>query len=409
MNFLSTLQKNWQNIKNLVITGDFKLHVNDPEDQDREVFIDTMLVLGLDQHVTFPTHKCNNTLDLVFSECLSTHKILSCKPGPYLSDHAVVEFLVSFEKEHMVSKHITIRKLKSIDIPSFIDDLQLEDKTDPNNVDDMVEWFETRVQTALDKHAPVKEKPITVRCSNPWFTGEIKEQKRIVRRREKIWRLYGFMENWTALKIERQKYKRMLRDVKTQTICEKVADCNRDAKKFYSLMSYLTGTKVDNPMPEHTDEDQLADEFGDFFMGKIKTIHDSLAEHPIYIPHGPAKASLNQFQSVSADDMEHIIRGMPTKSCESDAIPTSMLKEILPAVTPSLAKIIKISLEHGIFAAAWKIAIIRPFLKKAGLDLISSNYRPVSNLVFLSEVLEKAVLEQFITYCDAHSRLPVGI
>ena len=38
--------------KNLVITGDFNLHVNDPEDQDGEVFIDTMLALGLDQHVS---------------------------------------------------------------------------------------------------------------------------------------------------------------------------------------------------------------------------------------------------------------------------------------------------------------------------------------------------------------------
>ena len=56
------------------------------------------------------------------------------------------------------------------------------------------------------------------------------------------------MENWTALKIERWKYKRMLGDVKTQLICEKVADCNWDAKKLYSLMSYLTGTKVENPM-----------------------------------------------------------------------------------------------------------------------------------------------------------------
>ena len=91
----------------------------------------------------------------------------------------------------------------------------------------------------------------------------------------------------------------MLRDVKTQTIHEKVADCNWNAKKLYSLMHYLTGTKIDNPMPEHTDEGQLADEFADFFMGKIKTIHDSLAEHPIYSLHGPAEASLNQFRSVS--------------------------------------------------------------------------------------------------------------
>ena len=84
----------------------------------------------------------------------------------------------------------------------------------------------------------------------------------------------------------------MLRDIKTQTICEKVADCNQDAKKLYSLISYLTDTKVDNPMPEHTDEEQLADKFADFFMGKIKTICDSLSDHPTYNPHGMVQQSI---------------------------------------------------------------------------------------------------------------------
>ena len=152
------------------------------------------------------------------------------------------------------------------------------------------------------------------------------------------------------------------------------------------------------PLLEHTDHEQPADEFADFFMGKIKTIYDSLR----YNPHSLAKASLNQFTSVTPEDVVHIIQGMPTKSCESDVIPISLLREILLALAPSLAKIFNISLEHGIFTSYWKVAIIRPLLKKAGLDLISGNYRPVSNLVFLSKVLEKVVLEQFTTYCDTH-------
>ena len=113
----------------------------------------------------------------MFTEHLGTHRILSCKPGPYLSDHTAVEFLLSVEKEHMISKHITIRKLKLIDIPSLIEDLQLEDQLDSDMLDDMVEWLEIKLWTALDKHAPSKEKCITVRSSNLWFTDEIKEQK----------------------------------------------------------------------------------------------------------------------------------------------------------------------------------------------------------------------------------------
>ena len=60
-------------------------------------------------------------------------------------------------------------------------------------------------------------------------------------------------------------------------------------------------------MPEHTDDEQLADECANFFMGKIKTIHDSLADYPRYNPHGLARASLNQFTSVSSEDVVCII------------------------------------------------------------------------------------------------------
>ena len=58
----------------------------------------------------------------------------------------------------MVSKHITIRKLKSIDVPSLIEDLQLEDLTDADNMDDMVEWLETKLQTALGQACSSKGK-----------------------------------------------------------------------------------------------------------------------------------------------------------------------------------------------------------------------------------------------------------
>ena len=45
-------------------------------------------------------------------------------------------------------------------------------------------------------------------------------------------------------------------------------------------------------------------------------------------------------------------------------------------------------------------------MKKAGLDLVNSNYRPVSNLNFLSKALENAVLEQFNEYCTNFNLYP---
>ena len=44
------------NEKNLVICGDYNMHVNNPHDEDAASFLETNEALGLKQHVTFATH-----------------------------------------------------------------------------------------------------------------------------------------------------------------------------------------------------------------------------------------------------------------------------------------------------------------------------------------------------------------
>lgn len=47
----------------------------------------------------------------------------------------------------------------------------------------------------------------------------------------------------------------------------------------------------------------------------------------------------------------------------------------------------------------FKKAIVNPLLKKVGCDQnVLKNFRPVSNLTFLSKILEKAVLKQLLDY-----------
>ena len=115
---------------------------------------------------------------------------------------------------------------------------------------------------------------------------------------------------------------------------------------------------------------------------------------------------LSQFQALTEDEVKHILLSMTSKSCEQDAVPTKLLKDILPSVIPIITNIVNISLTEGLYSYQWKTAIIRPLLKKSGLELIPSNYRPVSNLSFLSKVVEKAALNQFTRHCDAHRLMP---
>ena len=43
-----------------------------------------------------------------------------------------------------------------------------------------------------------------------------------------------------------------------------IKDCNRDSKKIYNLAALLMGTVKENPLPDHTDKEELANQFASF-------------------------------------------------------------------------------------------------------------------------------------------------
>jgi hypothetical protein len=79
------------------------------------------------------------------------------------------------------------------------------------------------------------------------------------------------------------------------------------------------------------------------------------------------------------------------------------IDKLLPAIT----HIINASLSSGTVPECYKAAIVRPLLKKPSLNPNElKNFRPVSNLPFLSKLLERVVLEQLSEHLSRHSLLP---
>jgi len=65
------------------------------------------------------------------------------------------------------------------------------------------------------------------------------------------------------------------------------------------------------------------------------------------------------------------------------------------------------SLCDGNLPAPQKAAIITPLLKKPSLDANElKNCQPVSNLSFLSKVIERVLAEQFVKYLQVNDLLP---
>ena len=177
-------------------------------------------------------------------------------------------------------------------------------------------------------------------------------------------------------------------------------------KKLYSLVNGLMGRTSENPMPKGESDDQLEENFVDFFMEKIKKICDSLHDYDVYKPCFSESNKFSEFVPLSEQEVAAIIGKMASKSCEIDPIPTTLLKKVLPSVIGPITAIVNCSITQGIFAQHWKMAIIWPLLKKAGLALILSNFHPVSNLSFLSKVVECAVLKQFNEHCTRNDLIP---
>ena len=55
-----------------------------------------------------------------------------------------------------------------------------------------------------------------------------------------------------------------------------------------------------------------------------------------------------------------------------------------------ITNMIDLSFESGVFAGNWKEALLKPLLKKCGLDIAFNNFRLVRYLPYVSKLSEKA-------------------
>ena len=104
----------------------------------------------------------------------------------------------------------------------------------------------------------------------------------------------------------------------------------------------MTGKHSINPLPDSDSDKELANNFADFFINKIKVIREQLNEYPIFnlsVNSKPIPTMLNKFEPMLAEDITLIIKSMDSKSCELDVIPASLLKDIIPHIIDNLVKL----------------------------------------------------------------------
>ena len=107
---------------------------------------------------------------------------------------------------------------------------------------------------------------------------------------------------------------------------------------------------------------------------------------------------MNSFQSILERDVERRTGKLSSKSCELDPMPTTLLKSMVDVVTPVITCIINMSLLSGEFCQNLKLAHLKPLIKKTGLDLIFKSFHPVSNLSYISKLVERFAADQLVDH-----------
>ena len=158
----------------LLILGDFNLHVDQPSDPDASQFLSLLYAFGLTQRVRESTHTHGHTLYLVITRSNETTVFDTSITDLGISDHYAIVLKISLKKKTAFpKKKIVHRQWKKFNITDFKNDftssnLAVNVESDMHTV---VLQFNHGLMNLIDKHAPLRERVVTVRPKAPWYNS----------------------------------------------------------------------------------------------------------------------------------------------------------------------------------------------------------------------------------------------
>jgi exonuclease III len=402
----------------LVIVGDFNIHWDNDCPEQRELK-DLLESTNLKQWVNETTHEDGHIIDLVITRHDDTIVKGTTVPT-FFSDHGAIHIDMNATKPCIPKKTITFRKYKTINHNILCNELSTSDLVMSPSADlnCLVSEYNSLLSSLMDTHAPSRTSTLVMRPLVPWMTKEILEEKRLCRQFERKWRKTKLTVHIQIFKAQRKVVRLLIRKSKVGYFTEKVRASKGNQKALFRLTNELLHPRDIGVLPHHQSTKELANRFSEYFLQKIIDIRRDLDEKcnsQSYVPgrlnaaESSVASKLQFFTSVTEDEVSAIIKSSSSASCDLDPWPTGIIKKHLGTLVPVLTKIVNLSLTTGHVPDCLKEAIVKPLLKKPGLNNeLLKNYRPISNISFLSKIIEKVVgarLNKYLNDNDLHEPL----
>ena len=384
----------------LLIVGDINVHWDNETDANRTALFDLLSSHELIQHIKEATHLKGHILDVVVTRSSDT-LLHSSSVGELFSDHHIQDCRLQTAKPSYPRKNITYRKIKDIDLSQFKTDIvnHLESVCH-DSLSDLVNGYDS-LQTVLDSHAPLKSKTVSIRPRVPWINDELLALKRKRRQLERRWRSTGLSVHKTLFIEFKACVKQKFDKAKQLYYKSEISNCEKNQAKLYKVCETLLSSKQEKILPDCDSESELAENFNQYFVSKITTIRENLERNSNHydnttLTFQPPVSKLTNFNTIDETKLLKMISASSNASCALDPVPTTLIKSTYSDVLLTfMCNLINKSLLDGVFPSSMKSAQVIPLIKKASLDRnIYKNYRPVSNLSFVSKLIEKTVAAQ---------------
>lgn len=403
-----------------IMVGDFNMHVEKHGDRYADQFMMLLEGVNLHQHVPLePTHRSGGTLDLIITPDDIKDKVKSVDIFDHGtdSDHFLVEASISFAPVHEAKyKRLQYRKYRDIDVKKFRADLQMTgiDNLNFETPEEACQTLHETLTKLMDEHCPViRRKVKTTAKISTWFDKELTDIKRMKRRLERKWCKTRDPSDKESYKATRDKMTKMMKFKRVAYHSKSLKSCKEDCKKLWQKINDLLG-KPKEKLPEYDDATTMANIFKDFFSEKItairkdieKDLEKDLDEDTCTLPSEENEPSYNgqkfeRFQPLSEEDLFATMNKMSKKFCSLDPVPVWLMLECFEDIKSVLMFIVNGSLSMGLFPESCKIAVVRPTIKDHTGDADDTKkYRPVSNLSFISKLIEKIVATQMNSHLD---------
>uniref|UniRef100_A0A9J7XQL8 Endonuclease/exonuclease/phosphatase domain-containing protein n=1 Tax=Cyprinus carpio carpio TaxID=630221 RepID=A0A9J7XQL8_CYPCA len=362
----------------VLIVGDFNIHVDNEKDALGSAFIDILNSIGVRQHISGPTHCRNHTLDLILSHGIDVDGVEIIQPSDDISDHYLVLCKLHIAKTvNSTSCYKYGRTITSTTKDCFVSNLPdvsqfLSISKTSEQLDDVTETMDSIFSSILNTVAPLCLRKVKENRLTPWYNEHTRTLKRAVRKMEHSWRKTKLELFCIAWRESNLSYRKALKTARSDYFSSLLEENKHNPRYLFNTVAKLTKNKASTSVD--ISQHHSSNDFMNYFTSKIDTSRDNIVtmqasatvSHQTVHYRSPEE-QFHSFSTIGEEELYKLVKSSKPITCILDPIPSKLLKEGLPEVIDPLLTNINSSLLLGYVPKTFKLAVIKPLIKKHNL------------------------------------------